>query len=138
MKTEDIIRDINIKLAGELLSTGQLIVFINASIDEVNTRLNTKFPILKVTDHEYTAIPDKYIRTVIIPGAAFKFYIMDEEGAAVSPKYEEDFLKGLFYMERDYLPMLPDEYVDDDIQGHVRINGLDDGGLVFDGSVFII
>ena len=138
MLTKNIILDINTKLVGELLSTAQLLTFINASIDEVNTRLNTKFPMLKVSDYEYTAIPDKYIRTVIIPGAAFKFYITDEEGSAVSPKYEEDFLKGLFYMERDYLPILPEEYIEDETQGHVRIKGFDDGGLIFDGSVFTI
>ena len=63
--------------------------------------------------------PDKYIRTVVIPGAAYKFYITDEEGISTATKYEQEYLTNLFYMERDYLPLLPEEYKASQDQGHI-------------------
>lgn len=153
MLISTLVQNINSQLAGELFSIGELTVFIDKAIDDVNTRLNTKFPVLTdvifaaknagASSFEYNAIPDKYIRTVIVPGAVFKYYTTDEEGAAVAPKYEEEFLKGLFYMERDYLNMVPEEYQESFNQGWVRGNGIletDDyntrGGFTIDGSVF--
>ena len=244
MLISTLVQNINSQLAGELLSIGELTVFIDKAIDDVNTRLNTRFPTLsetvsaiqannlngvstpvsaddvisilnqkdpvavlktelskrggytcfetntpikldvfKTADSglivvsnavpgqaryvhfiqlnnmdipekdmqclkrpivfEYVAIPDKYIRTVIVPGAVFKYYTTDEEGAAVAPKYEEEFLKGLFYMERDYLNLVPAEYQESLDQGWVQGDGILEtdvdnrqGGLTIDGSVF--
>lgn len=152
MKITTLIQNINSQLAGELLSIGELAVFVDKAIDEINTRLNTKFPVLSdvitaaqqdgAQSFDYTAIPDKYIRTVVVPGTAFKYYTTDEEGAAVAPKYEEEFLKGLFYMERDYLNLVPEEYQDSVEQGWIcgqGISGSEDpnrGGFTIDGSVF--
>ena len=152
MLISTLVQNINSQLAGELLSIGELTVFIDKAIDDINTRLNTNFPVLSdvifalkengATSFEYTAIPDKYIRTVVVPGAVFKYYTTDEEGAAVAPKYEEEFLKGLFYMERDYLNFVPEEYQAPIEQGWVRGKGIADtdefnrGGLTIDGSVF--
>ena len=153
MLISTLVQNINSQLAGELLSIGELTVFIDKAIDDINTRLNTKFPVLSdavataISDgaqsFEYKAIPDKYIRTVVVPGAVFKYYTTDEEGAAVAPKYEEEFLKGLFYMERDYLNLIPEEYQETLDQGWVRGNGVLEtdeynsrGGFTIDGSVF--
>lgn len=152
MLISQLVQNINSQLAGELLSIGELTVFVDKAIDEINTRLNTKFPVLTETvtaaqaagasSFEYNAIPDKYIRTVVVPGAVFKYYTTDEEGAAVAPKYEEEFLKGLFYMERDYLNLIPEEYQESLDQGWINgvgIHGADEfnrGGLTIDGSVF--
>lgn len=152
MQIMQLIQNINSQLAGELLSIGELTVFVDKAIDEVNTRLNTKFPVLSevinaakeagATSFEYNALPDKYIRTVVVPGAVFKYYTTDEEGAAVAPKYEEEFLKGLFYMERDYLNLIPEEYQETTEQGFIHgpgIAGTDaphGGGFTIDGTVF--
>ena len=153
MLISTLVQNINSQLAGEMLSIGELTVFVDKAIDEINTRLNTKFPVLSdaialiqaqgATSLEYKAIPDKYIRTVVVPGAVFKYYTTDEEGAAVAPKYEEEFLKGLFYMERDYLNLVPEEYQESLDQGWVRGNGILEsdeynrqGGFTIDGSVF--
>lgn len=153
MLISTLVQNINSQLAGELLSIGELTVFIDKAIDDVNTRLNTKFPVLTdviaaaqangSSSFEYNAIPDKYIRTVVVPGAVFKYYTTDEEGAAVAPKYEEEFLKGLFYMERDYLNLVPEEYQESLDQGYIRGNGILEtdeynsrGGFTIDGSVF--
>lgn len=148
-----LVQNINSQLAGELLNISELTVFVDKAIDEINTRLNTAFPVLsdeiaKIQEKgsqkfEYNAIPDKYIRTVVVPGAAFKYYTTDEEGAAVAPKYEEEFLKGLFYMERDYLNLVPEKYQESLDQGWIRGNGILEsdeynrqGGFTIDGSVF--
>ena len=152
MQIMQLIQNINSQLAGELLTIGELTVFVDKAIDEINTRLNTKFPVLSevidtakkagATAFEYNALPDKYIRTVVVPGAVFKYYTTDEEGAAVAPKYEEEFLKGLFYMERDYLNLIPEAYQETTEQGFVQgpgIVGTDaphGGGFTIDGTVF--
>lgn len=153
MLISTLVQNINAQLAGELLSIGDLTVFVDKAIDDINTRLNTKFPVLSdviavikangAVSFEYNAIPDKYIRTVVVPGAVFKYYTTDEEGAAVAPKYEEEFLKGLFYMERDYLNLVPKEYQESLDQGWVSGDGIletdeynRNGGFTIDGSVF--
>jgi hypothetical protein len=152
LQIKTLIESINTQLAGELLSIGELKDFVDKAIDDINTRLNTKFPVLSDildgTHLEYNAIPDKYIRTVVIPGATFKYYITDEEGAAVAPKYEEEYLKGLFYMERDYMSTVPEEYLETDEQGLFYQGHIPDphfaqhqrcrkeGEFTIDGSVF--
>ena len=154
MKIMQLVQSINTQLAGELLSVGELRDFIDKAIDDINTRLNTKFPVLTdvmftqdadgnvIQGTEYTAIPDKYIRTVVIPGAVFKYFTTDEEGAAVAPKYEEEFLKGLFYMERDYLSQIPEEYQESLAQGWITSPNYqadrvkEEGAFTVDGSVF--
>lgn len=147
MQIKTLIESINTQLAGELLSIGELKDFVDKAIDDINTRLNTKFPVLSDfldgTHSEYNAIPDKYIRTVVIPGATFKYFITDEEGAAVAPKYEEEYLKGLFYMERDYIANVPEEYLESDTQGHLHDPYFPthprqpkEGEFTIDGSVF--
>lgn len=120
MTINKIVAAINAKLAGELYTIADLTIFIDSAIDDINTKLNTCFPVLSEMDPgtvEYTAIPDKYIRSVVIPGAAFKFYTMDEEGISSAPKYEEEFIQNLFYMERDYLMLVPEEFLADMQQG---------------------
>ena len=141
-----LIQNINNQLEDELLNINELCNVIDKAIDDINTRLNTKFPVLSdlLSDKdnpvtEYTAIPDKYIRTVVIPGAVFKFYINDEEGAAVAPKHEEEYLKGLFYMERDYIPHVPEQYQDNPEQGFLQAPQYAnerEGGFTIDSSVF--
>lgn len=140
MKFTALVRDINTKLAGETLSYGQLRVFLDSAIDEINARLNTKFPVFSelVDTDEYIAIPDKYLRTVIIPAAAFKYFVTDEEGSVAAIKYEEDFLKNLFYMERDFISQVPEAYRADDLQGTIAYTNQEDRGLFVDGSCFFL
>ena len=108
MLISKLIQNINNQLEGELLTIHELCNVIDKAIDDINTRLNTCFPVLSdvlvITDPdtgnqfpatEYNAIPDNYIRTVVIPGAVFKFYINDEEGAAVAPQGTVLYGKGL-------------------------------------------
>lgn len=63
-----------------------------------------------VVVQEYDAFPDKYIRSVVIPGAAYKWYVMDEEGIPTADRYGYDYQDALFVMLRDYLEDVPMKY----------------------------
>ena len=132
MLISKIVNGINAKLAGELLSLSELTVHIDTVIDEINAKLNAKFPVfadLAGDATEYTAIPDKFIRTVIIPGAAYYFYTTDEEGAMVAPEYKEAYYRNLFYMERDYVQLIPEEYLETFEQGSIDFTAEADGNI---------
>lgn len=145
MKYNTIIGLISKHLADELVSESEMLSYMDRVVDDINARLNTVFPTFTefkeqqfdyeraedstLLDLDYTAIPDKYIRTVVIPGAAFKYYTTDEEGNYAAPKYEEDYRQGLFYMERDYSFSVPQEYRAED-QGFVDMHGMDRGLII--------
>lgn len=142
MKYNTIINLISKHLADELVGESEMLSYMDRVVDDINIQLNAAFPTftefkeqqvaqdsLAVFDLDYTAIPDKYIRTVVIPGAACKYYITDEEGGYASPKYEEDYRQGLFYMVRDYSFSVPEQYRADS-QGFVSLQGSDEGLVV--------
>ena len=108
-------------LGDDLVTTAELLSYADRVIDDINTQLGARFPTFTDSQEiygndntDYTAFPDKYIRTVVIPGAAFKYYVTDEEGNQAATKYEEDYRQGLFYMLRDYSSQIPAEYRDED------------------------
>lgn len=118
MKISEIVKRTNEKLAGETLLYSQLQVYFDEVIDDINSKLNSKFPVFSDVftadalqqDAEYNYFPDKYIRTVVVIGAAYKFYCTDEEGIASAQQYGYDYSTNLFVMERDYSNLIPDEY----------------------------
>lgn len=112
MLVNDIVAAVNIKLAGEQLTLGQLRYFLNEAVDAMNEELDANYPDFDNynSNDEYDCIPNKYIRSVIICGAAYKFYEMDEEGIITATQYQQDFLQNLFYMKRDYSMYVPHEY----------------------------
>ena len=127
MRYNIIVNQISKKLGDELVSESEMLSYMDAAIDDINARLNTVFPTfteykeqnsgIESTLLDYNLIPDKYIRTVVIPGAAFKYYTTDEEGGYSAPKYEEDYRQGLFYMERDFSFNVPEKYRGDIVYG---------------------
>ena len=126
-KVIDLIRK---HLGDELVTEAELYNYIDRVIDDINVQLNTCFPTFTEFSEEnygigsnlldYNAIPDKYLRTVVVPGAAFKYYTTDEEGGNAAPKYEEDYRQGLFYMLRDYSFSIPSKYRADE-QGFIDV-----------------
>lgn len=114
-----LVQKINDKLAGETLMYDQLQVFLDEVIDDINSSLNSCYPAFSEFSqalHEfypnYCFFPDKYIRSVVIPGAAYKFYTTDEEGANVAPKYEQEYRNNLYKMQRDFSFQVPPQYQD--------------------------
>lgn len=129
----------NEALAGETLSIKEMITHLDAAIDSINDKLNTCYPVFSELDltesgAEYNYFPDKYIRTVVIPGAAWHYYVMDEEGLQTAPQYQQDFELGKFYMQRDMLYNIPEEYQADSEAGSV-VGNLENDTLGFRGLI---
>lgn len=110
---------INSRLAGEQLTYTQLLPYINSTIDDINSRLHTCFPQLTRDDanRDYTAFPDRWQRTVVVVGAGAKWYQDDEEGIATAQAMVEEYHTNLFLMERDYGPLVPEEYRESNASG---------------------
>ena len=106
----------NSRLAGEQLSYSTLLPYFDAVVDEINSKMHSCFKTFSEVNKtgignpaSYEEFPDRYIRTVVCIGAAYKWYIDDEEGietaAALGMQYENN----LFIMLRDYGPLIPEE-----------------------------
>lgn len=108
----------NIKLAGEMLTYDMLKPYLDEVIDNINTRLSAKFPVFSEFTQaayptqypNYNFFPDNFIRTVVIYGAAHKFYTADEEGINSARQYDTEYQNAMFIMERDYLELVPTEF----------------------------
>jgi hypothetical protein len=120
MEIQKIVNAINDKLNGETLSYTDLLIHLDATIDDINQRLSAKFPVFSEFTTEsfpehypnYDFFPDKYIRTVVIKGVAAKFYCTDEEGIDSAKQYTKEYNDALFLMLRDYSNSIPAEYQD--------------------------
>jgi len=112
MQINDVVSGVNAKLAGETLTFNELKLFLDETVDDINSELNAQFPVFSAFNagDEYTAIPDNYIRSVVFTGAAVKFYETDEEGIMTAQQYSYDYRDRLFIMKRDYSYSVPDEY----------------------------
>lgn len=140
------IRDgINQALAGEMLSMRELIPHLDFVIDEINDNMNTTFPAFSELDlstvTEYDMIPDKYIRTVLIPGAAWHYYVYDEEGIPTANQYSTMYETAKFKMLRDFSMNVPEEYLASStgyVQSDASNINFGDRGMNVDGSNFFI
>ena len=131
MTIKDITKQFNVLLAGDNLATREIIPHLDFAVDRINETLNTVYPVVsEVYDStdlsvQYNYFPDKYIRQVVLPGAAWHYYVTDEEGLNTAAQYKEDFDHGLYIMQRDMLYDIPEEYMADELcgtTGSVNIN----------------
>lgn len=108
----NIVSAINTKLAGETLTFNQLRLFMDEVIDDINAALSAKFPDFSSYSEgdNYNVFPDNYIRSVLVTGAAAKFYTADEEGIMTAQAYQYDYKDRLFIMVRDYSALVPTIY----------------------------
>lgn len=142
MLVSQIVKLINQHLGDELCSPAELLSHMDRVVDDINTRLNAKFPTVSdmiaaaggATDPDYNVFPDKYIRSVLVTGAAYKYYVTDEEGNNTAQQYAVDYQQNLFYMERDYSFSIPEIYREDN-QGFVN-NADKEVGLWFPNKYF--
>ena len=129
MKVQTIIKNINKYLAGEMLRYDDLEPFLDRTIDEINSALNSCYPsISEFMDDEtvdqtanYNFFPDRYIRSVVVVGAAYFYYQADEEGEQVANSFGGQFHQALYIMQRDHLIKVPLEYQEDD-EGYASFN----------------
>lgn len=113
MLISKIVAGVNNALAGEMLTYLELEMHLDRVIDDINTELGATYPAfsdLESGTDTYDAFPDTYIRTVVIPGAAHYFYMVDEEGLDSAPAIERLYSRGIFYMKRDWFNNVPLEY----------------------------
>jgi len=123
MHIHDIVDRINKALAGEALEYHEIEPFLDEVIDDINAKLNSRFPVFSEFTVQaypgfypnYAFFPEEYIRKVVIKGAAFKFYTMDEEGMQAAAMYGYDYTNALFEMLRDYVDLVPYQFRRDSI-----------------------
>lgn len=158
MYISDLMQRISHKLQGCNVSQTELLGHMDGVIDDINTRMNTRFPtyteaIKKIfisqtqftpgfspntpglspnaqgvspamINIDYTYIPDKYQRSVVIVGAALKFYEADEEGNQSAQVFRENYNEALYFMIRDFSFNVPKEYQEDN-QGFIGLSDED-------------
>ena len=115
MRIQQIVSLVNTRLAGEKLTYKQLVSYLDQTIVDINTQLNSTFPLFStaITDSvngSYTYIPESYIVSVVVVGAAYKFFIDDEEGVDAAPALATEYNTNLYYMLRDYANLVPEEF----------------------------
>lgn len=128
MKIIDIVKLVNTYLAGEHLTYQKMLPYLDATIDDINDKLNSSYPPFSAlpytsdtaTTIAYNMFPDKYIRSVVAPGAAHKFYLVDDEGSDNARDLGFKYETNLFYMLRDFVEQVP-EYYQSDSKGSVLI-----------------
>ena len=84
MKYNTVIGLVSKHLADELVSEGEMLSYLDRVVDDINAKLNSTFPTFSEWKEmnsdvdgaylDYTAIPDKYIRTVVDHIA--KYYVL--------------------------------------------------------------
>ena len=108
-----IVSNINTFLAGERHSYNQLVPFLDKAIDYINSNLGSTYPAFSELPEgasEYNFFPDKYIRSVVQTGAAWHYFITDEEGTPTALQYQYEYEQNMFLMERDFIMLVPEEY----------------------------
>lgn len=114
MQINKVVNRINQLLAGEMYDYTYFESLLDETIDDINDALNTIYPcfsdVVALGFSEYNLFPERYIRNVVIKGAAHKFYTMDEEGINSAEQYGFEFQKALFIMLRDFSDKVPEKY----------------------------
>ena len=132
MQISDLVTLVNKHLADEMLSYTELRPFLDRTIDDINSALNTIYPAfseLPPFTPKYDAFPDRYLRTVVATGAAWYYYVNDEEGSPAAMQYQILYNKELFLMQRDMLYNIPEEYKADSLQGTVQFEFTGERGI---------
>lgn len=128
MTYTDITKQFNLLLAGDNLPMREVLPHCDFAIDKINEALNACYPTLTEYRFDedgnereaYDLFNNRYIRQVVLKGAAWHYYVTDEEGLNTAPQYQQDFETGLFMMQRDTLYDIPLEYRANYEQGTVR------------------
>lgn len=113
MDINTIVNRVNRKLAGELLSYYELKDYLDDTIDDINEKLGSTYPAFSELDSSvdtYDFFPDKWIRKVVVFGAAWYYFVTDEEGISTAQTYQQAYFNNLFLMQREMISQVPEEY----------------------------
>lgn len=143
MTINEIVKRVNRLLSGEMLIYSELEEHLDSVIDDINARLNSNYPAFsefKAATHptypDYNFFPERYMRSVVLPGAATKFYTQDTEGIEAAPEFMRNYQTNLFYMERDYLEHVPTAYQAVEKRGLLTQDPTLDGGIWINNGYF--
>lgn len=130
---------LNEMLGGERHPYSKFVQHLDKTIDDINSQLNSTFPAfseLPSGKAEYDLFPDQYVRSVVLPGAAWYYFTSDEEGISTAGQYMMDYQRGLFYMLRDYFNYVPELYQSSTLKALVMLKDIEDGGrgITVDGT----
>lgn len=131
MKNHEILRRVNQALGDEMYSINEIQMALDNAIDYINDECHTAFPPFEAGQEAYTAIPDTYIRSVLIPFAVAEMLDYDEEISNVWKFKAQD---NVYKMFRDY--QVPEEYQVSDT-GYLETDlfeGNNKGGLIWYGN----
>lgn len=130
MRIDKIVRKVNQFLAEEMLPISRIKDVCDDVIDDINERLCSCYPTLSdfcdahmrsdgqvdpAADYNY--FPDEYIRQVVCKGAAYLYYVKDEEGNISAQMYGYKYDDALFNMTRDWIEQVPVAFRKDTITG---------------------
>lgn len=131
MKNHEILRRVNQALGDEMYSINEIQMALDNAIDYINDECHAAFPPFEAGQEAYTAIPDTYIRSVLIPFAVAEMLDYDEEISNVWKFKAQD---NVYKMFRDY--QVPEEYQVSDT-GYLETDlfeGNNKGGLIWYGN----
>lgn len=120
MLIKKLVERVNSLLDGEILSYTEMLPFLDRVIDDINQQLNSTYPAFSEIPagvDDYDAFPDRYLRTVVAMGAAMYFYETDEEGGDAGNSYTKAYTENLFFMLRDWINQVPEQYQANDMLG---------------------
>ena len=119
-------------ITSEHLHPMDMLGYMDLVIDDINDALQACFPTFSewaaycevynetnpdktpLNPNNYNAFPDSYLRKVVAPGAAMKFYSNDEEGEQVASKFYIDYEQAKALMARDYISQVPEHFQNND------------------------
>ena len=116
MKNTELLRLINDRLQGELLTWNEVIKYGDAVIDDINVQLYALYPTFSQAQQlpgwygEYNFFEDKYLRSVVVIGVVYKYYIAEEEGEQVAQLFASEYDAALFAMKRDMYNQVPEVF----------------------------
>ena len=116
MYINDIVSGVTLKLVVSNSPLKKWYCFFDENNCDITENSNACYPAFSEVDRslDYNYFPNKYIRSVVITGAAYKFYVTDEEGIITATQYQYDYLNNLFAMKRDFSASVPEEFLADE------------------------
>jgi hypothetical protein len=111
MEISDLVSNVNL-LADEEYDFSEIVVFFNDAISKINIDCEATFPMIdKVSsENEYTAIPDKWQKTLFVPFALGRLKQLDSSQFEYVDAYTE-FSNNLAQFRVMYI--IPEEYKDE-------------------------
>ena len=124
---EYILRRVNRLLITFRVTWEELVDELDMAIEEINTYMSTKYPLVSKVLHDFSSpsdtysyraggkdhyyFPLKYFNNIVIPFAAMQLLTIEEEFSELFNKYANQTQENLFYMARDEMSDIPSHLI---------------------------